>query len=401
MKPVSESLLYAADQSPFFAYFYGNDIAYRHGNIGHHLAIGNQNITTLASLREQLKQGKILFGHFSYETERNVISPNIAVPTLSFFEPEQYFDLQHTMQDAIAWSKNQTPPPPHPSGNEAVTLSCNFSETTYAEAVEHIRNHIEEGDCYELNLCMEFSAKNIELDPIQIYLKLNELSPMPFSALYKVKQQYLICASPERFIKKEGDTLISQPIKGTIRKGATEEENKQLQHELLHSKKERAENLMIVDLVRNDLARSAESGSVKVEELFGIYDFARVNQMISTVTGTKKESVSNLDAIMNAFPMGSMTGAPKVKVMELIEQYEQTGRGIYSGTVGFFNPNEDFDFNVVIRSIVYDAEKKKLSFHVGSAITYDSVAREEYKECLLKANAIMDVLGIKSVVNLV
>jgi para-aminobenzoate synthetase component 1 len=155
-----------------------------------------------------------------------------------------------------------------------------------------------------------------------------------------------------------------------------------------------AENLMIVDLVRNDLAKSSKPGSVKVEELFGIYSFKQLHQMISTVSSIKRENVDPVEVIKNAFPMGSMTGAPKIRAMELIEKYETTKRGVYSGASGYFTPEMDFDFNVLIRSIFYNDTANKLSFQVGSAITYDADPEYEYKECLLKAKAIFEILGL-------
>jgi para-aminobenzoate synthetase component 1 len=220
-------------------------------------------------------------------------------------------------------------------------------------------------------------------------------SPTPFASYFKYDHQYLLCASPERFIKKSGDKLFSQPIKGTIKRGVDEAEDAQLKNELLHSEKELAENLMIVDLVRNDLARSSKTGSVNVDELFGIYSFKQVHQMISTVSSIIKNDTHIIDAIKHAFPMGSMTGAPKIMAMELIEKYETTKRGLYSGAIGYIAPNGDFDFNVVIRSLQYNAATKYLSYEVGSAITFDSIAEQEHDECLLKAKAIMDVLGGK------
>jgi para-aminobenzoate synthetase component 1 len=203
----------------------------------------------------------------------------------------------------------------------------------------------------------------------------------------------LICASPERFLKKVGNKLISQPIKGTIKRGANEQEDLQQIALLRNSEKERAENMMIVDLVRNDLARSCKAGTVKVEEMFGIYPFKHLFQMISTVSGELKDSVHFIDSIKNAFPMGSMTGAPKIKAMELIEKYEQAKRGLFSSAVGFITPAGDFDFNVVIRSIFYDGTDKRLSFQAGSAITYDSDPHEEYEECMLKVKAILNAIN--------
>jgi para-aminobenzoate synthetase component 1 len=205
-------------------------------------------------------------------------------------------------------------------------------------------------------------------------------------------EQFLLSASPERFIKKVGKKIISQPIKGTARRGANEEEDKQIKHHLFNDPKERAENIMIVDLVRNDLSRTADKGSVIVEELCGIYTFPQVHQMISTVVSELREDVHFIEAIRQCFPMGSMTGAPKVRAMKLIEKYESTKRGLFSGAVGYITPEGDFDFNVVIRSILYNARNHYLSFMVGGAITMQAEAEKEYEECMLKAKAIMRVL---------
>lgn len=243
-----------------------------------------------------------------------------------------------------------------------------------------------------MNYCIEYSTQSTSFNPSHCYEKLNELSPMPFSSFMRIGHKYLICASPERFLKKVGNKLISQPIKGTARRSFDKYEDNQLKDALLNSEKERAENLMIVDLVRNDLARSSISGSVKVEELFGISTFKKVHQMISTISSTQNNKVSVSDVIKHAFPMGSMTGAPKIRVMKEIENLEDSSRGLYSGTVGYFTPNHDFDLNVVIRSIIFDAKSKKISFHVGSAITYDSDPEYEYQECLLKAESLFEVL---------
>lgn len=244
-----------------------------------------------------------------------------------------------------------------------------------------------------MNYCIEFFAENVLLEPFETYKKLIAVSPTPFSAYLAHENNYLMCASPERFLKKTGNTIYSQPIKGTIKRGKTEDEDLQLINELLNSEKERAENLMIVDLVRNDLAKSCKTGSIKVNELFGIYSFKQVHQMVSTVSGTLKNGISNAEIIKNAFPMGSMTGAPKVMAMQLIEQFETTKRGLYSGAVGYFAPNGDFDFNVVIRSLQYNSQLKYINTMVGSAITFDSIAEEEYNECLLKAKAMKQILN--------
>ena len=230
--------------------------------------------------------------------------------------------------------------------------------------------------------------------PVEIYKKLCEFSQSPFSAFCRIKEHYIISASPERFLKKEGAKIISQPIKGTIRRGKDQQEDTYLKERLLHDPKEVSENVMIVDIVRNDLSHFAKKGSVKVDELFGIYSFGRVHQMISTVSALLDDESHQIDAIEHAFPMGSMTGAPKVKAMQLIEKFETRKRGLYSGALGYFKPGGDFDFNVVIRSILYNQTKQYLSFHTGSAITYGSDAEKEYSECLLKAHAMVDALNL-------
>lgn len=202
-----------------------------------------------------------------------------------------------------------------------------------------------------------------------------------------------MCASPERFLKKEKDLLVSQPIKGTAPRGRNAKEDMQLKKELFTDAKERSENVMIVDLVRNDLSHVAAKNSVKVTELFGIYSFSTVHQMISTVTARLGKDYHFTDALRYTFPMGSMTGAPKVRAMQLIEQYEDTRRGLYSGAVGYITPERDFDFNVVIRSILYNKQEQYLGFMAGSAITSGSIPEKEYQECLHKAQAMKKALG--------
>jgi para-aminobenzoate synthetase component 1 len=263
----------------------------------------------------------------------------------------------------------------------------------YTRNVSRLKEHIQQGDIYEVNYCQEFYAHLVQINPIDTYFKLNKKSPTPFSCFVKFNDKYLLCASPERFMSKTGNKLISQPIKGTIKRGATILEDEVLKHQLKNDPKERSENIMIVDLVRNDLAKIARRNSVKVDELCEIYTFPQVHQMISTISAELKKEVDFKQIIHALFPMGSMTGAPKIRAMELIEQYETSKRGLYSGTVGFIKPNGDFDFNVVIRSILYNASSKNLSYFVGGAITSLSVPEKEYEECLLKAKAINEVLS--------
>jgi para-aminobenzoate synthetase component 1 len=218
------------------------------------------------------------------------------------------------------------------------------------------------------------------------------LSAAPFSALYKLHDKYLICASPERFLAKRENQLIAQPIKGTAARSADAAEDDRLKTMLQNSAKEQAENVMVVDLMRNDLSKVCDSGSVHVDELFGLYSFPQVYQLISTISGTVKNDLSFLEIIQAMFPMGSMTGAPKQRVLELIEQYEPTARGIFSGSLGYLSPDGDFDLNVVIRSIMYNDTARYLSYQAGSGLTFYSDAETEWEECLLKAAAIKKVL---------
>lgn len=274
-----------------------------------------------------------------------------------------------------------------------VKVAPRVSKEEYLKKVNLLKEHIQLGDIYEVNYCQEFFAKNVEINPVDIYFKLNQKSPTPFSCFVKYDDKYLMSASPERFIKKNGSKIISQPIKGTIKRGTTKQEDEILKEQLFNDEKERSENVMIVDLVRNDLSKFAKGDSVKVDELCGIYTFSQVHQMVSTVSGEVEKDIDFKNIISATFPMGSMTGAPKIKAMELIEKYEETKRGLYSGTVGYIGSNGNFDFNVVIRSILYNEENNYLSFIVGSAITIQSDPEKEYDECLLKAKAMLEVLS--------
>jgi len=275
----------------------------------------------------------------------------------------------------------------------SIRLQARVSKERYLECVRAIRQHIQQGDIYEMNYCVEFHAGDAAIDPLTTYCRLNAQSPTPFSCYLALGDRFLMCASPERFLRKQGRTLVSQPIKGTIARGSDPQSDARLAEQLHRDPKERSENVMIVDLVRNDLSRTARRGSVGVPELYGIYPFRQVYQMISTVTAELGHGFHAVDAIRHAFPMGSMTGAPKIRAMQLIETYENRKRGLFSGAVGYFNPSMDFDFNVVIRSIQYNRKSSYLSMMAGSAITIGSDPEREYEECLLKASAMMKALG--------
>jgi len=350
-----------------------------------------------------------LFGFFSYDLKNEVerltsAHPDgISFPDLAFFQPETVLGIRHGHLEIgclsrdpqelyAALSIDSQEFTPKKEGAEAVRLLPRFPKPEYLASVEALRQHITEGDVYEVNLCQEFFAENTSLDPLAVFERLNAIAQAPFSAFLRWQHCYLLSASPERFLKKTGQRVVSQPIKGTRRRGKNAEEDERIRHELAASEKDRAENVMIVDLVRNDLSRHCLPGSVRADELFGIYTFPTVHQMISTVSGTLPPDADALHLLRDAFPMGSMTGAPKVMAMQLIERYERSRRGLYSGAVGYFDPAGDFDFNVVIRSALYNAESGYVSASVGGAIVYDSDPEQEYEECLLKAEAMFSSL---------
>jgi para-aminobenzoate synthetase component 1 len=347
-----------------------------------------------------------LFGAFAYDLKNEVEQlssghpDNIGFPDLVFFQPKIVVGIRGNsleiqslfLAPALVLEAIRTCQTP-PSGalHTPVKMQPRIPKADYLETVDIIRQHIIEGDLYELNYCQEFFAENVQIDPLSVWEKLNGIARAPLAAFFRWHDRYLLSASPERFLKKAGQQLTSQPIKGTRRR--TPDNDEAMRNALANSEKDRAENVMIVDLVRNDLARSCQPASVQVAELFGIYTFETVHQMISTITGQLRPAVDPMDAFRLAFPPGSMTGAPKVMAMELIEKYEHTRRGLYAGTLGYIEPSGDFDFNVVIRSIFYDATARCVSLQVGGAIVFDSVPEDEYEECLIKAGALFAALG--------
>jgi para-aminobenzoate synthetase component I len=354
-----------------------------------------------------------IFGFLTYDLKNDIedLQSNnydgLQFPDLYFFQPKKLFlfkgnevDIQylHCVEDELEDDLKAI-------SNEAkchlercrkvsndIKIKLRIHKDDYFEKVNTILQHIHRGDIYEANFCQEFYAENTLINPLETYLKLNSISKPPFAIFLKLNDKYLLSASPERYLKKEVSTIISQPIKGTAKRSENLEEDKKLKQNLFADEKERSENIMIVDLVRNDLSKTAVVGSVKVEELCKIYTFKQVHQMISTVVSKVDESVHSVDVLRTTFPMGSMTGAPKISAMKIIEDLEDTKRGLYSGTVGYFVPDGDFDFNVVIRSILYNETNKYVSYSVGGAITSKSNPLKEYEECLIKAKAMRTVL---------
>mgnify|MGYP005990288903 CR=1 FL=1 len=273
-----------------------------------------------------------------------------------------------------------------------IKIKLRIHKDEYHSKVNKVLDHINRGDIYEANFCQEFYAEKTTINPLGVYKHLIEISEPPFATFLKVDNQFLLSATPERYLRKEGVKIISQPIKGTAKRLINKIDDDKIAFDLSRDEKERSENIMIVDLVRNDLSKTAKKGSVKVEELCKVYSFKQVHQLISTVVSKVELDTHPIEIIKSTFPMGSMTGAPKISAMEIIEKLEETKRGLYSGTVGYFTPSGDFDFNVVIRSILYNQEKEYVSYSVGGAITAKSTPEKEYEECLLKAKAMKYVL---------
>jgi len=381
------------------------------------LAIGANNTlkTSPSNAFEQLKEFQTtiqdyLFGFLSYDLKNdieNLTSKNhdeLNFPDLYFFQPQKIIfisgntitfeylsdfekDFESDFLQIINYSTKITS-----QENKNINIKLRIHKDAYIEKVKTILEHIHRGDLYEANFCQEFYSENSTINPIRVYKDLNAISEPPFATFLKFDNKYLLSASPERYLKKTGDKIISQPIKGTAKRSRSIKEDMVLKEKLENDPKERAENIMIVDLVRNDLSRLAIRGSVQVEELCKVHSFRQVHQMISTVSSKTDIAMHPVDIIKNTYPMGSMTGAPKLAAMKIIESEEETKRGLYSGAVGYFTPEGNFDFNVVIRSILYNEDKKYVSFSVGSAITSLSIPEIELEECLLKAKAMREVL---------
>lgn len=350
-----------------------------------------------------------LFGHFGYDlkNETNELVSNhfdgTGFDDIFFFVPQYVFCLSNKCIDIGSFKDDHEKVyagiisviDQHSEKKELPVVKKKISKEEYIETVNALQKHILRGDCYEINYCQEFFAEDCVIHPAEVYTLLSKISPNPFSCFYKAEDKYLLCASPERYLKKTGNKIISQPIKGTASRNLADNLADAANRDLLYSsEKDKSENVMVVDLVRNDLSKICKEGTVIVDELFGIYTYPQVHQMISTVSGELKDDITLEEIIHSTFPMGSMTGAPKIKVLELIEKYEKTKRGLFSGAVGYINPAGDFDFNVVIRSILYNSTLKYLSYQTGSGITFYSDAKKEYEECLLKAKAIEQVLGL-------
>jgi len=380
--------------------------------INYDLIAGVDSLTHFRSNKDCLKSLKDfhnkhkdwLFGHISYDLKNEIESLNDKNQNINdklhFFVPKfLLFIKKNTLEVLTYESKENTDklinisPDFEYDKTNKIKLSCVESKEEYIKKIYLIKENIQRGDVYEMNYCTEFFAKNVNIKPQQLFLKINSSTRSPFAAFMKLNDNFVLCASPERFLKKNCGVLISQPIKGTSARGSTDKEDNFLCNKLNNSEKDIAENIMIVDLVRNDLSKISKKSSVNVDELCNVYGFEYVYQMISTISSKVKSNIHFTDILMSTFPMGSMTGAPKLSAMELIDAYEQTNRNFYSGSLGYIDPYGDFDFNVIIRTIVYNTSQKYLSVGVGGAITAKSDPELEYEECLIKIKPIIKALN--------
>lgn len=379
-------------------------------------SIQTDTLNAFSKLKEYQEVTKDwLFGYLTYDVKNDTESlsssnhDELGFPDLFFFQPKKLFLLQgnilemrylegleqelETDYETITSFEISGLEQPN---EEEIKVKLRIHKDEYFNKVNALLEHIHRGDIYEVNFCQEFYAEETYLNPLATYLKLNEISKPPFATFLKLNDKFLLSATPERYLKKMGNKVVSQPIKGTAKREEDAAQDELLKHNLASNAKEQSENIMIVDLVRNDLSKVAKKGTVSVEELCKVYTFEQVHQLISTVSCEVESTLNPIEIIKNSFPMGSMTGAPKISAMELIDKYEETKRGLYSGTVGYFTPTGDFDFNVVIRSILYNQTKHYVSFSVGGAITAKSDPLLEYEECLIKAKAMRQVLENKT-----
>jgi para-aminobenzoate synthetase component 1 len=402
-----QKALQVARQNAFACWLNGNDYSYPQGCFGWVLGWGSASskITLEDFLSRQPEDRPYMLGYLGYdhcqgssETQGDTRPIFLGFPEEALFVPE--VRIEKAEGGWHLFSKNP--------GQSLKEISCSTiwepghlasfhfqhltKKTEYLKQVETVQERIREGDVYELNLC-QYLESDSDPDGLSAYWQLNKRSPMPFSGWMMANEVELACGSPERFLRKKERELLTQPIKGTAPRGKNPEEDAENKKRLVNSEKERAENMMIVDLMRNDLARISETGSVEVPEIFGIYSFPGVHQMISTVRSKLLADVDFGDIYKATFPMGSMTGAPKQEVMYWIRQLEPVRRGGYSGCLGYWDGSGDSDTNVLIRTLFIHHGLKRCGLAVGSAITIDSDPEQEWEECGTKAGGILSLFG--------
>lgn len=358
-------------------------------------------------LNRQQRKNRMVFGYLGYDLKNQFESLQSAnpdftgFPTWHFFVPRHFFLAEmesltvYSAEESaeMLWSRvlqTDCPPP-------AEDIPLQYSkpdQKIYLDTVGKIMHHLKYGDIYEMNYCNEVKIDSCEVNPLQTFLRLTGISPNPFSAMYSQREFHLLCASPERLVCGNHDRVYAQPMKGTAPRGNTPEDDLKNIEMLTNNKKERSENVMITDLVRNDLSRIAVRGTVRVDELFGVHTFERSHQMITTVSAVPRPGTNFMDIIKAIFPPGSMTGAPRISAMKLIDKFETFRRGLFSGSVGYLMPDGSFDFNVVIRSIQVNTKTHRASIAAGGAITASSIPEREYDEMVMKWTPQLKALGI-------
>ena len=368
--------------------------------------ITNQNsFLELSKFHDQKKDW--LFGYLSYDLKNEIEAlssnntDNFNADNLFFFIPKYVLLLNNGVLEVQTYESKESCDrfiqgfnfSDFDSFDDEIHLVSSNNKKSYLQKIDIIKEHIQRGDIYEMNYCQEFCAVDAKIVAEAVFFELNEKMKTPFSSFLRLKDKYILSASPERFLSKRSTHILSQPIKGTRKRGGTRLQDHNLINELKESPKDISENVMITDLVRNDLSVTAKKKSVKVDELCKVYSFNKVHQMITSISSQMDSGINFTDVLEAAFPMGSMTGAPKLRAMELIESYEDFKRGIFSGAVGYITPKADFDFSVVIRTILYNLANNYLSIGVGGAITIKSDPIEEYEECLIKARPLFEVLN--------
>ncbi|MFM1771148.1 MAG: hypothetical protein RLZZ71_290 [Bacteroidota bacterium] len=373
--------------------------------------LNENNLEDIQKLNDWLAKKTLpVFGYISFEAKKlfeKDIYQNVSTDgseLIYFFEPQHIWKEENGNWIPLT----ETEPNEHSvihtfisnykkieiaSNEEKLTFEMLESKDSYVEKIQSVLNHIQRGEYYETNFCMPLQANGELKDAFAHFSKMNNATEAPHAAYFNGDKLQLLCTSPERFIQKVENTIISQPIKGTVKRGATMDEDEENKVLLETSKKERSENIMIVDLVRNDLSRIAEKASVNVKSLCELHTFKTLHHLISTVEAKLPFNITFTEILAATFPMGSMTGAPKISAVQHMEKLEALDRGIYSGSFGVIESNGNFDFNVIIRSAVYNKEKKQTTIKVGSAITQASNAEAEYEECLLKAASTLSIFN--------
>ena len=352
--------------------------------------LGNYMENLPRSAKDDLSVYDLYFGLYDHviivdhlEEKTYIATPDLDMKKedeIAIYIENKIIEAEKNGVDSICYEEKDVKP---------TKLVSNFTKKGFEDSVEKVRQYIKSGDIYQANLTQRFSGKTT-LSSYELYRDLRRFSPAPFGAYLNFDDFNILSNSPERFIKCVDKKLETRPIKGTRPRGKNKEEDLKLQEELRNSEKDRAELLMIVDLERNDIGRISKIGSVKVPELFVIEPYANVNHLVATVVGELDDDKDAVDVIKATFPGGSITGAPKIRSMEIIDELEPTQRNVYTGSIGYIGFNGDMDLNIAIRTIV--KKEDEVYFQVGGGMTWGSNPGEEYQETLDKAQSIMKAL---------